>query len=95
MCQSSYYTALSKENVKFFFKVPEDVSILWKMFVMIESLNYDILKINQIITVSEMSEIFFFLNESNTSNKFVRFVKGSQNNCHSCMICNVYNSVKV
>ena len=60
-CQSSYDTALSKVNVKSFFNVPEDVSILWKMFLMIESLNYDILKINQIITVSEMSEIFFFL----------------------------------
>ena len=59
-CQSSYNTALSKENVKIFFKVPEDVSILWKMFVMIESLNHDILKINQIRTVSEMSEFFFF-----------------------------------
>ena len=59
-CQSSYYTALSKENVKILFKVPEDVSILWKMFVMIESLNYDILKINQIITASEMSDFFFF-----------------------------------
>ena len=39
-CQSSYYTAVSKENVKSVFKVPEDVSISisWKMFVMIESL---------------------------------------------------------
>ena len=37
-CQSSYYTAVSKENVKSFFKVPEDVSSLWKMCVMIESL---------------------------------------------------------
>ena len=33
---------------------------------MIESLNYDILKINQIITMSEMSENLFILEESNT-----------------------------
>ena len=39
-CQPSY-TAVSKENVKSFFKVPEDVSILWKMFVMIESLRVE------------------------------------------------------
>ena len=42
-CQSSYYTAVSKENVKSVFKVSEDVSIsiLWKMFVMIESLRVE------------------------------------------------------
>ena len=40
---SSYYTAVSKENVKSVFKVPEDVSIsiLWKIFVMIESLRVE------------------------------------------------------
>ena len=37
-CQikSSNHIAVSKENVKSFLKVPEDVSILWKMFVRIE-----------------------------------------------------------
>ena len=42
-CPSSYYTVVSKENVKSVFKVPEDVSIsiLWKMFVMIESLRVE------------------------------------------------------
>ena len=41
--QSSYYTVISKENVKSVFKVPEDVSIsiLLKMFVMIESLRVE------------------------------------------------------
>ena len=41
-CQS-YYTVVSKENVKSVFKVPEDVSIsiLWKMFVMIETLRVE------------------------------------------------------
>ena len=67
-CQNkfSYHTAVSKENVKSFFKVSEDVSILWKMFVMIKNLNYDILKINQIISVSEMTDNLFILQESNT-----------------------------
>ena len=61
-CQSksSFHTAVSKEHVKSFFKVPEDVSILWIMFVMIETLNYDILKINQIITVSKCRKIYLF-----------------------------------
>ena len=43
VCQSSYYTAVSKENVKSVFKVLKDVSIsiLWKMFLMIESLRVE------------------------------------------------------
>ena len=58
-CQSSYYTAVSKENEKSVFKVPEDVSIsiLWKMFVMIESLRveqfYSFALIIAKITISE------------------------------------------